>query len=307
MTPGARPTPLESTRPDALAFGPVHLDVTDLRRSAEFWRDGVGLGTVAHEGPGCALGAGGRTLVVLHPGARAPASRGHSGLYHLALHVPDEAAFADALIRISRRGIAHAPTDHITHWATYLTDPDGIQVEIAFETIDRVSRYESGPDWPVITDADGNRRHAVEPLDMEPVLVHATGDTDAPIPGGTVVGHLHLHVHDLDVAQEFYSDVLGFTRNVAGPRLGFADLSLGGPFPHRLAVNTWQRPGAPPPPGAAGMRHALLMTHDADARDHLWDRAVRAGAAASDTSGAHVVRDPSGNRLSLLPRETLRQ
>lgn len=302
MTPTPRPTPLESTGPDALVFGPVHLDVTDLGRSVAFWGDGVGLGPVAHDGPGHALGVGDMPLVVLHPGAVSPKVAGHSGIYHLALHVPDEAAFADALIRISRRGIAQAPTDHITHWATYLDDPDGIQLEIAFETIDRVARYESGPDWPVIIDSDGNPRNAVEALDVEQVLGHATGDTDAPLPDGTVVGHLHLHVHDLDAAQGFYADVLGFTRNVAGPRLGFADMSLGGPFPHRLAVNTWQRPGAPRREGAAGMRYAVLRARDDAARRGLLDRADRAGARATTPDlDAPIVVDPSGNRVMVLP------
>src|SRR3712207_8883040 len=46
------------------------------------------------------LGAGGRALVVLHPGARGPVVREAAGLYHLALHLPSLAEFARVVARI---------------------------------------------------------------------------------------------------------------------------------------------------------------------------------------------------------------
>lgn len=275
-----RPTPLESRASDSLAWGPVHLDVTDAGRSEAFWQGVLGLEPVAHDGPGRALGAGGDALVVLHPGATGRAPDGHSGLYHLALHVPSEADFAAVMTRAASRQWPQAPTDHVTHWATYLDDPDGIQVEIAFETIDRVARYESGPGWPLIIDSDGRERRAVDVLDVDAVMAHAgDGAADAPMAGGTVVGHLHLHVRDLDEACAFYADSLGMVPGVSAPAIGFADLAFGGSFPHRLAVNTWQRPGLPKPPGAAGMRHACLR------------------ARSADPTAPHMVLDPSGNAV----------
>jgi catechol 2,3-dioxygenase len=297
----ARPTPAESTGTDALRFGPVHLEVTDTGRSRDFWERVVGLAP-AEGGPpgGIALGAGGPPLVVLHPGATSPVAPGHSGLYHLALHVPDEAAFAGAIQRAAAHRWHQAPTDHITHWATYLNDPDGIQLEIAFETIDRVQRYESGPDWPVIVDSAGQRRSAVEPLDMDAVLPHAPATPQDLLPAGTLVGHVHLHVRHLETAQAFYDDVIGFTRNVTGPRLGFADLSLGGTFPHRLAVNTWQRPGSPRPAGSAGMRHMTLDAGDGDVRAALSERLANAGHATDVApDGTVILDDPSGTRVAI--------
>ena len=66
-----------------------------------------------------------------------------------------------------------------------------VHLDVAFETIERVASDESGPDWPMIVDTDGRRRHAVEPLDVEHVLA-AGGDTDPsqPMADGTFVGHL---------------------------------------------------------------------------------------------------------------------
>ena len=298
---GARPTPLQSRASDVLAFGPVHLEVTDVHRSGAFWQEVVGLRPVPWDAGGTALGAGERPLVVLHPGARGARPPGRSGLYHLALHVPSEADFADAIARASVRRWPQAPTDHITHWATYLDDPDGIQVEVAFETPDRVGTYEAGPGWPRIVDADGRARRAVEPLDTADVMHHATaGGQERPMADGTVVGHLHLHVRDLDEAQAFHADLMGMTRNVAAPAIGFADLSLGGPFPHRMAVNTWQAPGAPPAAGAPGMRHADLLWRDAAARDAALARLHDAGALRGDSGDpTPTALDPSGNAFRL--------
>ena len=121
-------------------------------------------------------------------------------------------------------------------------------------------------------------------LDVDEVLGHAReGAADAPLAPGTVVGHLHLHVRDLAEAQDFYSGDLGMTRNVEARAIGFADLSFGGSFPHRMAVNTWQRPGTPRPEGAAGMRHADLH--------------VRRPGATRETGR---VADPSGTVIRVL-------
>lgn len=98
---------------DRITYGAVHLDVTELERSLSFWRDTIGL----HERPGPAgqahLGAGDRTLIVLHPGAVRPAPRGRSGLYHVALHLPDATEFARVLARLILARVPQSPTDHI--------------------------------------------------------------------------------------------------------------------------------------------------------------------------------------------------
>ena len=69
--------------------GAVELAVTDGLRALRFYRDYVGLTPFPSEGPEIRLGAAGRELVVLHPGAARPVVRRTSGLYHLAIVVPD--------------------------------------------------------------------------------------------------------------------------------------------------------------------------------------------------------------------------
>ena len=76
---------LSPNQQDFFTFGPVDLDVTDRTRSLSFWRDVIGL-RVVEDGEAIALGTEADTLIVLHPVAISPALRGHSGLYHRALH-----------------------------------------------------------------------------------------------------------------------------------------------------------------------------------------------------------------------------
>ncbi len=101
-----------STPTELATFGPVHLDVVDRERSLRFWRDLVGLQMLG-DGEAVELGAGGDAVVVLHPVASRPVLRGYSGLYHLAIHLPDEPEFARVLARLMKRRYPIAPTDHV--------------------------------------------------------------------------------------------------------------------------------------------------------------------------------------------------
>lgn len=279
-----RPAPAQSTASDALRYGAVHLNVTDLDRSLVFWRDLIGMSELGRDDEGAVrLGVSDAELVVLHPGAARPVQRGYSALYHLAIHMPSEAEFARVLARLFAARYPNAPTDHITHWATYLDDPDGINLEIAFETIDRVGKIDITGGRPLIIDSEGNRHDMTEPLGLEEVFSYREDeDVAGPLPEGTRIGHVHLYVGDLEAAQAFYEEI-GFTRHMDASGIGFADLSLGGSFPHRIAVNVWQGIGAPQAPeGTAGMRHFELIDPEA-------------------SGPPRELADPSGNRLVTSP------
>src|SRR5579884_2964627 len=110
----------------ATRLGPVHLTVSDLDRSLPFYEGVIGLQTRARDGHAAALGAGGEDVVVLHenPDAR-PAGR-HAGLYHYALLFPTRAELARAAVRVATtRTAIQGASDHLTHEAIYLPDPDG--------------------------------------------------------------------------------------------------------------------------------------------------------------------------------------
>ncbi len=136
------------------------------------------------------------------------------------------------------------------------------------------------------------------------------GSAFGPVDPGTVVGHIHLRVADLERALEFYSGVLGF-EVMQRMGEGAAFLSAGG-YHHHLGLNTWGSSGGDPPPeGTTGLYHVAFRY---PTRAALGDAVRRLrhfsvpldGAADHGVSEAVYLRDPDGNGVELYrdrPRE----
>ena len=206
------------------------------------------------------------------------------------------------LVRLARANVPQAPTDHIFSMATYLSDPDGIMLELALETPERYGSIEVGPRTITILDSEGRRRGATEPLDVAAAIAPlAGGEVEGPLPAGSYIGHVHLHVGDLQAAHHFYRDVIGFREHAYMGPIGMADLGAGGDFPHRIALNDWQGAGArQAPPGTAGMRRFDLILRDGGL-EQLAARAAAAGVPLVPAEGATAsLEDPAGNSLSVV-------
>ena len=77
------------------------------------------------------LGTGGRGLLVLTELPGAPPARGHTGLYHFALLVPERNDLARWLAHAARDRVALVGlSDHFVSEALYLRDPDHHGIEI---------------------------------------------------------------------------------------------------------------------------------------------------------------------------------
>lgn len=291
---------VESAASDFATFGAIHLDVTDIARSIGFWRDLVGLEVLGREGEIARLGVGGRELIVLHPGARGPVVREAAGLYHLSFHLPSLAEFARVFARIAAAGYFQFPTDHDMHIANYVDDPDGIGLELAFETpLELRASWEGQPGFE--PGERGHRWGGRDPRYLAWLQAQVPGgDTGPGLPTGTIVGHMHLRVADTGAALAFYRDAIGLTPNRAGTPGAMFDLSAGGTFSHRLACNSWESAGRPQRPAeAAGMRHFTLQYRAADDLAAAIARAEAAGGPVERRGDGTLVADPSGTRLLL--------
>jgi catechol 2,3-dioxygenase len=293
--PASTAAPTTAPAAEIFTLGPAHLDVTDADRSLAFWRDLVGLEHRGEHEGAISLGAGDETLLVLHPGATSPARRGFAGLYHVAIHLPDEAEFARVLARLFEGRTFMSPTDHVFSKAIYLDDPDGLGLEFTLETPERLRSMRITPMGPEVIDADGNKRSGRDPLDVREVLSHLPDrDLSRPLPAGTKIGHMHLHVGDIEAGHRFYRDVLGFLdANDFGSGV---DFHANGAFKHRMAINTWQGLGvSQPPAGTAGLRH-FTIRYDSAQR-------LEAALARVDRSEPHpegrLLHDPAGNAIVL--------
>ena len=277
---------------DGLRLGPVHLTVTDLDRSVGFYEDAIGLRTTRREDGQAALGAGGEELLVLEeePDAR-PAGR-HAGLYHYALLHPSRLELARAMKRLIAAGTPiSGASDHNVSEAIYLPDPDGNGIELAADC--------PRERWGDLSDPTAIG--GPTPLDLQgllaPVADEEPREEAAP---ELAVGHVHLHVGDIDRALEFWRDAVGFDVMTRFPSAAF--VAAGG-YHHHLGLNTWRGEGVPPvPDGAVGMRHWTIALDDADELAAVRERVAATGAEIEEHPGGFLTRDPWRNAVLFVAR-----
>jgi len=280
----------------ATGVGAVELAVTDGDRALRFYRDYVGLTPLESRESEIRLGAGGRELVVLHPGAERRVVPRRSGLYHLAILVPDRKELARVIARLGHLRWDQYPTDHVMTKANYLWDPDGNGIEIYTESPeDGTMGFANGTfaAW----DKDGRPRSGRDPIDLEELFSHLGQDDriDAPMPPATKMGHVHLHVADVEDALRFYHDLVGF--DVIGHVPGVGFVSAGG-YHHHLGLNTWAGQGAQPaPPGTAGLRRYTVELPSRRDLDDVVGRLEHGEVRVVEESDGYAAVDPSANRV----------
>ena len=275
--------------PDATRLGPVRLQVASLADSVAWYSRVLGLHPIERAETEATMGTrGGTPLVRLEEraGTRPVREGSRLGLYHVALLLPSRAALGRLLRHLAWIREPIGASDHLVSEALYLHDPDGLGIEVYAD------RPRSA--WAV----DGlELRMATDPLDG-PGLLAAAGEAPGEgMPDGTVIGHVHLHVGDLDLAGRFYGDAVGFDRMV-WRYPGALFLGAGG-YHHHLGTNTWARGASP-----AGDLDARLLewtielptTGDVAA---VADSLRAAGHLVTLGTDGAVVADPWGTRLRL--------
>jgi catechol 2,3-dioxygenase len=294
-----------------LALGPVRLAVADQTGVAAFYERAVGLRPLPPADDGTVrLGAGGdpdgRPLVELIADAGAPPrARRSSGLFHLALLVPDRRALAQALRRVAAAGWRlDGASDHLVSEALYLSDPEGNGIEL----------YRDRPRAEWRRDEHGELAMATLPLDLEDLLweladgagrstdvreLLAAPAEDPGMPDGTTIGHVHLQVAGLEAAEAFYVGALGFEVTVRGyPGALFV---VAGGYHHHLGLNTWASAGGPPAdPASRGLRDFAIVLPSAAERDAAAARLADAGQAVGDDGEDALATDPFGIAVRLV-------
>lgn len=264
----------------SLRIGSVALTVRDLDRVSRFYRDAIGLAPISTDGNVHQLGAGGRVLVELrHDPDAAIADRRQAGLFHTAFLLPRREDLADWLVHATVTGVRlDGASDHLVSEALYLTDPEGNGIEIYH---DRPSEA-----WP--READGRIGMATLRIDLDDLAAAAGPGPFAGMPDGTIVGHVHLQVGDLDAAEDFVAGTLGMP--VTSTYRGAVFFGADG-YHHHLGANIWNSRGAGPrAEGTTGLAGIRLLAAPAAFR-RLEARLSRNG------DGLLEARDPWGTRL----------
>ena len=275
--------------PAATHLGRVQLQIADLERSIAYYERVIGLRVIERQGAVAVLGPQGedRPLVELREqrAARPVPRRGRLGLYHFAILLPDRASLGRFLAHVEQIGAYAGMSDHFVSEAIYLSDPDGLGIEVYADRPRSAWKLE-GRQLVMTT----------VPLDEESLL-RAAAPSGRPddvrwtgLPAGTVIGHVHLYVADLDSAAGFYHRGLGLDK-VVWNYPGALFMSAGG-YHHHLGTNTWAA-GAPlaGPEDARLLEWEVIVPTPADA----------AGAAASLTSAGGPTRQDGDDWLATDP------
>ena len=273
----------------ATRMGLVELTVADLERSLAAWTTAIGLRVLARENGTAELGTDTPLLrLVEQPGAEP--DTGHTGLFHVALLVPDRPSLARFLAHVARERIPlQGLSDHDVSEAIYLRDPDGHGIEV----------YADRP--RALWEGQVAERLTTMPLDVDSLLGELDDPATVPfegLPDGTRMGHVHFRVREIEETIAFYRDVLGLGLMAQlGPMAAF--LSAGG-YHHHVGANTWESRGASPaPPGSATLNYATIILPDEAERDRVAGRVADAGQEPKPHDSGLLVRDPAGNALVL--------
>ncbi|MDP9203208.1 MAG: VOC family protein, partial [Gemmatimonadota bacterium] len=201
---------------------------------------------------------------------------------HFAILLPDRAALGRFVAHLAEIGARPGMSDHFVSEAVYLTDPDGLGIEVYADRPRDAWRYD-----------ERQLYMTTKHLDVDDLVGSAGGERWTGMPPGTVLGHVHLYVDDIAKAEAFYHDALGFDK-VVWSYPGALFMSAGG-YHHHLGTNTWAR-GAPP-------------ASDEDARLLEWEIVVpsledAAEAANNVTAAGYPVKEESGEWVLTDPWRT---
>lgn len=179
------------------------------------------------------MGVDGQELLTLRhtPNAR-PRPAKTAGLFHFAILVPNEAALGTFLQHsLQGDGVRiDGSSDHLVSQALYLNDPEGNGIEV----------YADRPrdQW---TTNNGQLMMDTLPLKTEALLAQAKGAFTG-FPAGTILGHMHLSVGNLENSLAYYDQTFGLELKLnLYHQAGF--ISWDG-YHHHMGLNTWNGPNA---------------------------------------------------------------
>ena len=281
-------------------MGAISLTVANLDNQIEFYTKALNFKLHWREGNKAGLGSGGNDLLLLTEEPDRKKYRGVTGLYHVAYVFPNKRELAIAVARLFALKYPNSPTDHIMTKTTYLDDLEHNGIELYCESPeDGWMGMEKGEF--IARRADGSLSNGREALDLDELFSHLTEEDklDVPVPPEMRIGHVHLHVRDVDEAVNFYHGIIGFDVMGNAKNMQAAFISAGG-YHHHLGLNTWQGRGAPPPPpDAVGLRYFTIDLPDQKAYDEVVARVDAAGIPSNQTEAGLLLHDPSQNGVIL--------
>ncbi|MGE7977827.1 MULTISPECIES: VOC family protein [unclassified Psychrobacillus] len=266
----------------------VELKVSDLEQSLKFYEEVIGFKVLDKQANKIWLTADGQTalLSIEQPDNVEPKLPKTTGLYHFALLLPSREDLGAVLRFFAENGIRIGAGDHLVSEALYLNDPDGNGIEIYSD------RPDSGWKWD-------NEFVAMDTLaiNAQDILAAGAGTEWKGLPSGTVMGHIHLQVVDIEEAKEFY-ELLGF--EVVTPYPGALFMSTG-KYHHHIGLNTWAGAGSKPATEEmTGLEAFNIIYPSIQERDTAITNLRTKNISILEENDIFYTKDPSENKIKMV-------
>lgn len=268
----------------------VSINVMDLNVSLAFYRDFLGFKVLEEGDRYVALTADGKTALIklYQPEGVTPKEARKTGLYHFAILLPSRAELGKILIHLIKNNYRLGASDHLVSEALYLNDPDGNGIEIYHDREDSEWTWNSRNQVEMTTD----------PIDGEGVMAAAQGELWGGMPAETIMGHIHLHVSDVEEADTFYRKLLGY--ELVCEYGGQALFLSTGKYHHHIGMNTWNGVGAPAPSeNSVGLREYSISIPNEGYKQNIIRSLEQLGLTYVEENGVLHTKDPSQNSIAL--------
>ena len=265
-------------------LGKVALKVNDLKKMTQFYQEALGLDLMEEKENSVVLGvAADNTPLVELIQLDAPSNRKRTtGLFHLAILLPTRADLGSILYHLltKKYGIDGA-SDHGYSEAIYFNDPEGNGIEIYRDK--ELSAWDVRP--------DGKIEGVTEAMDADGVIGAMVKIYDG-IPAGSIMGHVHLTVHDLVETQQFYENVLGIS--LKSDFFGQAKFFAAGNYHHHIGSNMWAGKHLPAAEeNQPGLAYFTWVVADNVAYEALKGRLVQAEVSFEEKDNTLIFKDNS--------------
>lgn len=265
--------------------GAVHLYVTNLNVSRQYYTETIGFDVLNESTKVITFTTDGETplLIIEQPNEVTLKERNKTGLYHFALLLPTRKHLGAILNHLAEMQVHIGAADHHVSEALYINDPDGHGIEIYTDREPNI--------WEWTND---QVKMTTDPLDGNSLMKLAKGTTWKGLPQHTVMGHVHLHVANLQQSQLFY-EALGFNVVSHYPQALFMSDAN---YHHHIAINTWSGINAEKPsPKSARLKAFTIIYPDQATLDHAL---AKLDGKITQEDNYYIVHDPAGNEIILI-------
>ena len=272
----------------------VQLKVSNLERSLQYYTTIIGFSVLQQDDHTAYLTFDGKTslLSLVQVDNALPLRDGVTGLYHFALLLPTRKDLGNIVQHFVNLDVRLGASDHDVSEALYLNDPDGNGIEIY------VDRPESEWTWQ-----NGSVHMVTDRLNFNPILAEADGQWNG-LPEGTVMGHIHLSVADLQATEQFYTEVLDY--EVVTRYGGQALFISTGKYHHHIGLNTWHsQGGVKAPANHIGLKSYTIVLKNEEYAEQVKEKLLTAGYLIEEFAEAPLyggkqafsTEDPNGIRI----------